>query len=233
MHAGDKRLLLLDVRHRRGVRQRLPLATCFSLWFCSMRPLWLALLLSTLLHAIGFGFFSLLRAPRVGVVGEGALVLKVEAGRGSGRLTTNGTGGERGQTVLEPTAATSSGGVQRDGENPRADARNGVSAAESGRYYSTEVLTRRPEALSEIRLRGEFVDGVRPADRAILDVWVEADGKVSRVEVVASDYSENLTAELRGAFGRLSFRPGEVDGRGVPVYLRIEASYGAIVDALQ
>ena len=198
-----------------------------------MRPLWFCLLFSVLLHAIVFGFALPSREPHVGVAEGEAFILKVEGGRASGRSMANGVGRDMARTELELPALGSSSGVQHNEKKQGQPEREGGNLAESVRYYPTEVLTRRPEALSEVRLEGELFSGVRLTDRAILDLWVEVDGQVSRVEVVASDYPEALTSELRGAFGRLLFRPGEVDGRGVSVNFRIEASYGAMINAPQ
>ena len=98
-------------------------------------------------------------------------------------------------------------------------------AVERGRYYPSDLLTRSPEALSEVILGEEYLLSAWPEGLAKLGLWIEADGRVSHIEVEASDYPDNLTAALRTAFWQLSFRPGEVGGRGVPVYLRIEVSF--------
>ena len=187
--------------------------------------MFLAFLLSSLLHA----FALLLPWPAQGGASEIRGAPSTEVGGVSGRLVATGreaVGVE--MQRAEPTRRTMDAGGGDSGHG-RVQGPAG-SAVEYGTYYSSELLTLRPVPLSEVHLEGEFILNNWPAGPAILALWIEADGRVSRVEVETSEYPEQLAEALRTAFGKLKFRPGEVDGRGVPVFLRIEASYGPVGD---
>ena len=188
-----------------------------------MNPLVLALLLSIFLHV----FALFLPRPGQEVGAREARGAFDEAGGVSGRLVIASPAG-REMKRTEPSPRPEDAG--RNESNHVYAQRQAGHTAEYGAYYPSEVLTLRPVPLSEVHLEEEFILSVWPVGPAVLSLWIESDGRVSWVEIEASEYPEKLTEALRAAFGKLRFRPGEVDGLGVPVLLRIEANYGPASD---
>lgn len=182
-----------------------------------MKPLFFALLLSACLHVIAL---FLPNPAQEGGIRVGGALKGGEKGRASASLMS--PGGRITEMKSVESVRPAEHFIRRSqADEPRKEAQE----TEYGSYYPSQLLTRRPVPLSEVHLDGEFIVSAWPSRPAILALWIEADGRVSRIEVETSDYPESLIEALRVAFGKLRFRPGEVDGRDVPTFLLIEASY--------
>ena len=92
-------------------------------------------------------------------------------------------------------------------------------------YYSTDVLTRRPVALSDVFLEKVEIDSGETADRPVLFLWIGVTGLVEKVSVDQSDYDVALVQPILDAFRALRFAPGEINGQAVPVVMKIEVFY--------
>jgi len=89
-------------------------------------------------------------------------------------------------------------------------------------YFSSELLTVRPYPLT---ILDEMLGDVTPAEmfgKAVLKIWINATGEITRIETESSDMSEAFHSGLLAAFERMRFMPGQVDGKPVGSILKIE-----------
>lgn len=93
-----------------------------------------------------------------------------------------------------------------------------------GLYFTTDYLTRRPEALSEIELAEMPFD---PLERGgvVLALRISPAGEVVSASIVRSSISADAALNFRSAFEKLKFRPGEIHGKTVGVLMWVEAGY--------
>lgn len=93
-------------------------------------------------------------------------------------------------------------------------------------YYTTDQLTRRPQPVSQPKL--EVSPQLAPsfaAGKVILKLWINELGAVTSVIVENSEVPEVVSAAAAAAFAKLSFVPGEINGRAVGAMMRIEVTY--------
>ncbi len=85
-------------------------------------------------------------------------------------------------------------------------------------FYSPEELEREP-----IVLRDRSGDaGITLASRLVLQLFIDAEGRVVAVRFEGTPPPLALARQLRAAFGSIEFLPGLLHGRPVPARLRIE-----------
>ncbi len=91
-------------------------------------------------------------------------------------------------------------------------------------YFTTDYLTRRPEALSEIELAEMPFE---PLERGgvVLALRISPAGEVVSASIVRSSISADAALHFRSAFEKLKFRPGEIHGKAVGVLMWVEAGY--------
>lgn len=90
------------------------------------------------------------------------------------------------------------------------------------RYYLPEELEREP-----IVLRDSSGDAdIKLPASVVLQLFVDAGGKVVRVTVEGAPLAPALERQLRAVFGSIEFLPGVKGGKPVPARLRIELSPG-------
>jgi len=92
-------------------------------------------------------------------------------------------------------------------------------------YIPTDRLTRKPRALSEVRIEGENESTPVLAGKVVMRLRIDAQGNVVGVQAEGSDFPEEVSTLFLDAFRRMRFSPGEIEGRPVAVVMRIEAGY--------
>ena len=92
-------------------------------------------------------------------------------------------------------------------------------------YYTPEQLTKRPQPLAKADLDPPDIKPILASGRLILKLWINARGRVARVDVESSSLPEKFTRTAVEAFEELRFEPGERDGQAVGSVLKIEVDY--------
>jgi len=93
-------------------------------------------------------------------------------------------------------------------------------------YYTTDQLTKRPRAISEPSVDAPPI-ARSISGTVILKLWINELGDVTLAEVEKSDLPPKVSRTAAAAFGKVRFEPGEIDGRRVPVLMRVEVAYGS------
>jgi TonB family protein len=180
-----------------------------------------ALMVSCLLHAAViampyFGASTTFSRPAVLKPGP-ARVLRVRLVQESAPATAAGTG------------EADSQGRRAAEEEPRPAAERALGAdllpIPAPAYYTTDQLTRRPEATSQPRLLAPDLGRSILSGKVILKLWITELGNVASVEVEKSELPEAVAATAAAAFGKLRFVPGQLHGRPVGTMMRIEVVY--------
>lgn len=111
---------------------------------------------------------------------------------------------------------------------PRTDLRRGSDSLPipAPVYYSSDQLTKPPRPTSEPRLDVPRSIARSVSGTVVLRLWIDELGNVASVEVESSNLPETVSGTAAGAFGKLRFIPGEIDGRRVRTLMRIEVAYG-------
>ena len=92
-------------------------------------------------------------------------------------------------------------------------------------YYTTDQLTKRPQAISDPKLDVPEIEPIFASGKVILKLWINELGTVISVDLEESDLPEAVSATAVAAFGKLRFVPGEINGRPVGAMMRIEVTY--------
>lgn len=95
-------------------------------------------------------------------------------------------------------------------------------------YYPTRQLSVRPSPTTEptLTLPPNWFEAF---GRTILTIYVNADGSVQEVVLRDTNLPPELHENVVDAFRRLSFNPGEIDGRRVPSFMSIEANVSMLL----
>ena len=167
------------------------------------KPIWIAALISCLVHA-GLLFF-----PSNRTVSSGQYAAPVRF-----TLTTK-LPGERQKS---PTATEA---IKPHATNQTNSAQHpDIEAA----YYTTDQLSKHPQALGEPQL--EIEDASEYQGTVALKIWISASGEVVSVQIEESDLPANVTDAAVDAFRHLRFAAGELYGRPVGSVMEIEVAYG-------
>lgn len=92
-------------------------------------------------------------------------------------------------------------------------------------YYTTDQLTKRPEAIAEPELETPEIVPILASGTIILKLRIDDLGAVISVEVEKSELPEMVTNSAAAAFKKLRFVPGERNGQRVGTEMRIEVIY--------
>lgn len=92
-------------------------------------------------------------------------------------------------------------------------------------YYTADQLTKRPRAIAVAELDTAATKHFIVSGKLILQLWIDASGKVVEVDVEDSNLPEIFAETARNTFKRSRFSPGERDGIPVGSLMRIEVSY--------
>ena len=92
--------------------------------------------------------------------------------------------------------------------------------------FTTDLLTRRPEALTEIDLIKLLAAGPGRG-KIVLALRIAWTGEVVSVSVERCDFPDDVSRLFQDAFGKLRFRPGEIHGKPVSVLMWVETRFGA------
>jgi hypothetical protein len=92
-------------------------------------------------------------------------------------------------------------------------------------YYTTDQLTEPARPVSPPELVAPESGPSYASGMVTLDLWISELGNVVAVNVEKTDLPESYTNMAAGAFRKLRFTPGEIDGRPVPARIRIEVIY--------
>ncbi|MDP3699913.1 MAG: hypothetical protein Q8R72_03290 [Hylemonella sp.] len=171
------------------------------------RRLYLALLLSLLLHAAWLlpSLLGPTPQPRLQGSAEPPLV-----------LTTRLPGPAN---ALPSDAAPDATSQQRPAPaQPQADPQG---------YYSAEQLTRLARPLVAVDLNIPEARLLTLPGRLLLTLWIDEQGQVSSFKVDAPDLPEEYTTAVAEAFSATRFAPGEIRGQRVRSVLKLEISHEA------
>ena len=184
--------------------------------FTDYRRLYVALLISCLLHGVlfflpYFGASSALSraAARRALESRPAPMLDVRLGQASGSAVAPARNAADEETSAAPRRAY--GGEQLPLPAPT--------------YYTTDQLTKPPQPTSQPDLDPPHIARAI-SGTVVLKLWINELGGVNAVEVENSDLPPKISRTAAEAFGKVRFVPGEIDGRRVPALMRIEVRYG-------
>ena len=191
-----------------------------------------ALFWSLMIHAVVIGVTKNPSAAYLGGGAHGAVDARLDANPADARGLVREKGGQRVSDRGEDIDAypkTRADGVSRTPEDvpepSMADNEVLHSSQETeALYFTTDYLTRRPEALSEIELPEMPFE---PLERGgvVLALRIGPAGEVVSVSIVRSSISADATLRFQSAFEKLKFRPGEIHGKTVGVLMWVEAGY--------
>ncbi|HEY8070190.1 MAG TPA: energy transducer TonB [Burkholderiales bacterium] len=189
-----------------------------------------ALALSCLAHATLL-FLPMLGARqqeyRTAIKGEQAgpyfvnatLVLKEGAHRFSGRPVP-----AEGENVANSSTTALDAGSQTRPEEPGASGA-GLLPLPGQDYYTTDQLSKRPQPTAPADLDPSEIKPIVASGKLVLKIWISNRGSVARVEVESSNLPDLFIQAAVDGFKRLTFVPGERDGRAVGTVMRIEVIY--------
>lgn len=92
-------------------------------------------------------------------------------------------------------------------------------------YYSTDQLTKRPQALADAKLETPEISPIIASGKIILKLWISDRGEVIDVEVENTELPEAFSFATIAGFKQLRFIAGERFGQPVGSIIRIEVSY--------
>ena len=92
-------------------------------------------------------------------------------------------------------------------------------------YYTTDQLTKRPQPNATADLDPSELKPIVASGKLVLKLWITNWGSVAKVEVESSNLPDLFTRAAVDGFRRLTFVPGERDGRAVGTVMRIEVIY--------
>lgn len=95
-------------------------------------------------------------------------------------------------------------------------------------YYSTRELDVRPGIMTRVEPEYPEAAARRFLSGSVqLQLYIEADGRVSRVEILRADPPGYFEESATRAFGAARFSPGMKDGRPVAAQMTLEVSFDA------
>lgn len=134
------------------------------------------------------------------------------------------------RTVPEAAAAPAmpQPGADTGAGDTSAPAQAGDSATDLNGYVPRRWLTVGPKPLAPILL--PFPAGFQERARytVVLNLYIEADGRVGRIEFVGVPLPELLERTARNAFEQARFSPGQVKGRTVKSLIQVEVDFDAL-----
>jgi hypothetical protein len=92
-------------------------------------------------------------------------------------------------------------------------------------YYPTSILTKRPQPLTDILLEPTDKAQVVATGKMRLKLWISSTGDVHDVILEQSELPPFVAGQVREAFRKAHFSPGEYYGQKVAVVMTIEVSY--------
>lgn len=92
-------------------------------------------------------------------------------------------------------------------------------------YYTTDQLTKRPQAVVIAELDTEATRPIIVSGRMILRLWLDVRGRVVEVVVEQSELPKVFAETAINAFRHSRFTPGELNGQLVGTVMRVEVSY--------
>lgn len=96
---------------------------------------------------------------------------------------------------------------------------------DSDGYLPRPLLTRAPEPVREVLVPYPAAFDEAGRYQAVLTLYIEADGRVSRVEMDEQALPPPLEHAARRSFEQARFTPGQVDGRIVKSKIRVEVTF--------
>jgi hypothetical protein len=127
--------------------------------------------------------------------------------------------------VQQPSPQTSSDASSGE---PNALAQAGHSAVDLNGYVPRRWLTVGPEPTAPILLPFPSAFKDRARYIVVLNLYIETDGRVGRVEFEGVPLPDLLERTARNAFEHARFTPGEVQGRIVKSLIRVEVNFDAL-----
>lgn len=107
-------------------------------------------------------------------------------------------------------------------------AQDGDKAMDLNGYVPRRWLTLGPKPLAPILLPFPAAYQERARYTVVLNLYIEADGRVGRIEFVGVPLPELLERTARNAFEHARFSPGQVKGRIVKSLIQVEVDFDAL-----
>lgn len=96
-------------------------------------------------------------------------------------------------------------------------------------YFSADELTVQPRSLGEPAFDPTgFANSA--SGQMILKLWISAQGEVVEASIERSGLPDGFSTAVIGAFRRLRFEPGELNGLPVRSVIKVEVDYSAALD---
>jgi hypothetical protein len=92
-------------------------------------------------------------------------------------------------------------------------------------YYTTDQLTKHPQAIEMAELDAPEVRPFKVSGRIVLKLWIDSQGRVANAVVEDTELPTIFSKVAVDAFMHSRFTPGERDGVKVGTVMRIEVGY--------
>lgn len=192
-----------------------------------------ALLLSLVLHSLVFlsGFWG---GGEGGNRKGGAQVQKLSVVvKGAPDASAFGGATKMIEEVVREEGGNDQGGVEQSSPNGFGEergekkwGRDSVNDPGGQEYFTDQQLTKRPYPLTVLE---DFVSDrlgeVRLDGRAVLKVWISAQGQVDDIAMIYNDMPVPVYEETVTAYRQMRFSPAEIAGRAVACVIAIEVSF--------
>lgn len=100
-------------------------------------------------------------------------------------------------------------------------------------YHPPNRLTKKPKVVRDLASRDpQELYGRPESGRLVAQLCIEADGRVSQVNIAESDLPQVFGEVVARNFGDVLFTPGEIDGQPVRSTVRIEVRFAPPTGAL-
>lgn len=92
-------------------------------------------------------------------------------------------------------------------------------------YFPVTALSRMPEAISTFDIRPPAGGDTGLDGRMTIRVWIGTSGAVEHAQLLSSGLPAVYERAALKAFGKLSFKPGQIDGKPVPSWADVVIEY--------
>lgn len=92
-------------------------------------------------------------------------------------------------------------------------------------YFPVATLSRMPEAISTFDIRPPAGGDTGLDGRMTIRVWIGAGGAVEHAQLLSSGLPAAYEKAALEAFGKLRFKPGEIEGKPVPSWADVVIEY--------
>lgn len=124
----------------------------------------------------------------------------------------------------KPGIKASSAAAEKRGELPLVSS-GGSARSDFSTYYPAKAISRMPEAISNFEPHLPASEDNGTGGKLSVRLWINESGSLDRLSVLSSELPETFENAALAAFKQMRFRPGEIEGMPVKVWLDIVIEY--------